>query len=971
MKFSDLVIVLPCNGLEDLSLDREAAEAEELLSAYSALWHPALLVSAQAVPRWVRAEDPPQEPSGHLFIIPGVCDFSLPPDWPSRAEAAGACLVRGQKHRDEMVAAALAQLDGGDGGVDPQLARDFLALGYGHLLVELLTRQLRYMSNLDEIRFRSEAVAAAEAALGGDADRARDHLRAAFEQLTQAREYFYPVEAYLIDLTLVAPSTLGAALRAELSGPEPVNLLVSAATLQRAADQEPETLAALREALERGTAALIGGGMDDAPLPLLPVEAVLEHLRRGLAVCDRLLGRRPAVFGRRRFGLTPVLPQIVQSLGLQGVFHCTLDDGRFPSGNQSKVRWEGLDGTVVEALARIPLDVTQSDNFLRLPSKLGDTLDLDHTATAIMAHWPGQSSPWLEDLKRIVQYSPVVGRFVTVDHYFEQTRMAGQQKTYSPDEYRPPYLRQDVAAAVADPVSRWVRYYRRRAALDSLKSLSCLADMVSGKASDGDALDPFRDEIGREVSGIAPSDAQLSTVGAADAPSDLDRRLDEARDEALKRFARSLPRSTAMEKSGLLLVNPASFARRLWADATASGEPPSVGGPIQTAEVQGGRVRLAVDVPPLGFVWIGPGQSFADPEREAPPKTRWIPSVLARKKETPPLAEEHVLRNEHFEARLDPATGALRSLGDYRTRGSRFAQQIAMRIPQARSRDEFVEEGSDTDYTIMAADEFRVASAGPAVGEVVVRGRLVARNGTRVAGFVETLRCRRGSRTLEIEIELDVDRLPGPDPWDSYYACRFAWSEFASEVLRSVNGLTCRTDARLIHSPYFVDVRGMETRTTILAGGLPYHRRFGTNKLDTLLVVGGETARRFRLGLAVDARHPLPAAQDFLAPAAVMAERACPPQAVQGWLFHLDARNVVATAWAPVASGTAVAGFRVRLLETEGRKAEVHLRSFRPMRDARRVDFSGQTVMELAVEEDRATINLGPHQYVEVEATFA
>ena len=43
MKFEQLVFLLPCHGLEDFQLDRDADQAEQLLTAWSALWHPALL----------------------------------------------------------------------------------------------------------------------------------------------------------------------------------------------------------------------------------------------------------------------------------------------------------------------------------------------------------------------------------------------------------------------------------------------------------------------------------------------------------------------------------------------------------------------------------------------------------------------------------------------------------------------------------------------------------------------------------------------------------------------------------------------------------------------------------------------------------------------------------------------------------------------------------------------------------------
>ncbi len=43
------------------------------------------------------------------------------------------------------------------------------------------------------------------------------------------------------------------------------------------------------------------------------------------------------------------------------------------------------------------------------------------------------------------------------------------------------------------------------------------------------------------------------------------------------------------------------------------------------------------------------------------------------------------------------------------------------------------------------------------------------------------------------------------------------------------------------------------------------------------------------------------------------------PSPRSSWLFHIDARNLVATHWEPLEQEGRIAGFRVRLLETEGR----------------------------------------------------
>ena len=172
-----------------------------------------------------------------------------------------------------------------------------------------------------------------------------------------------------------------------------------------------------------------------------------------------------------------------------------------------------------------------------------------------------------------------------------------------------------------------------------------------------------------------------------------------------------------------------------------------------------------------------------------------------------------------------------------------------------------------------------------------------------------------------------------------------------------------------LESPHFIDLRAGEVRTTLLCGGLPYHRRLGLRKLDTLLIVRGETSRRFRLGIGIDLPHPVPAALGFLAPETVLRGVPSPP-ATSGWLFHLDARNVVATHWEPICSESQVEGFRVRLLETDGRQVKLGLRCFRPVQSARKINSGDTSPTELPVNGDKITISMGPHEWAEVEARF-
>ena len=106
-----LTPILPCRGRDDASEPRSAAQAEELLAAWTALWHPALVAAAGAMPRWTAAAAPPDDPAGHLILLPPTAEPLLPDDWLSHAEHLGARIVRGHSRRAEMIAAALALLD--------------------------------------------------------------------------------------------------------------------------------------------------------------------------------------------------------------------------------------------------------------------------------------------------------------------------------------------------------------------------------------------------------------------------------------------------------------------------------------------------------------------------------------------------------------------------------------------------------------------------------------------------------------------------------------------------------------------------------------------------------------------------------------------------------------------------------------------------------------------------------------------
>ena len=912
MKFEEVIVLLPCHSLEDFPTHYEGVEAEGLLSSWSCLWHPALLAATEKLPSWYRADAPPDDLSNRLLIIPSSSESLLLAGWVARAKSEGAVVVRKQHRREEMIAAALAQLDGGDGGVDADLAADFIALGSTFLWVELLTRQMRYMSNVDETHLKNEAVAGAQAALAKDTETARRHLQNCFDTLLEARERFYPVQAYLIDLTLVAPTTVGASLRGELDQGCPVNLLLSGQTLDTLAASEPATLERLKLALDHRSAAVVGGEYSESELPLLPIEHARNELVRGLDTYQRLLQRRPSIYGRRRFGLTPILPQLLSRAEFTGALHLTLDDGQFPQSHQCKTRWEGLDNSAIDALCRLPLDAKAPETFLGLSRKIGETMDSDHVATIVFAHWPGDASPFYADLRRMANYTPALGKFITLDDYFSQTDAPGDTTRFQADQYRAPYLKQSVIRKQSDPLSKIASQHA-----------------ASARAGNESALETFAKLLSRDST--PENSTPLATLARVVAPPGGKHRA-------------------------VVVVNPANFPRTEIVDISALPSLPAIQGAVKGVQSHEGKKLALVEVPACGFARVTPETSAAPVGK--PPK---------------PMVDGLVLKNEYFNLTVHEQFGGIRSLYVPEHRGNRLSMQLAFRLPQPRPQpgDLWRDPDEDAQYSVMAVDEIKTTATGPIFGEIQARGRLLDLAGKKLADYQLAYRLVRGSRRMEIRGQLAYDEPPRPDPWQSYYAMRFAWPEAAPDLWRSVALTAQPTSAKRIESPDFLELRSERARLSLYPHGLPYHRYNGLRMLDTLLAVRGETQTAFRIDVGLDIGHPSQEALAMYEPLSTFAvDETSANSDTTGWWFHVDAKNLVATHWQPVMVDGKVTGFTVRLLETEGKAGRAHLRCFTPPRSARQVDLLGRKMLDLALDGDRAVLEVSPYEWFEAEVTL-
>jgi len=236
------------------------------------------------------------------------------------------------------------------------------------------------------------------------------------------------------------------------------------------------------------------------------------------------------------------------------------------------------------------------------------------------------------------------------------------------------------------------------------------------------------------------------------------------------------------------------------------------------------------------------------------------------------------------------------------------------------------------------------------------------------------VRLWRRYRVFKLEVELEPQRLPEGDPWQSYYACRWAWPDESALLSRGVAGMVFPAEATRLEAPLLVQWETDRWSTTLLCGGLPYHRRVGLRMLDTILLAGRETRRRFELAVGVDLRRGLAEAVNLLAPpVAVPLQGAAPAAGPQAWLFTVEGGQVLTSGWAPLQEDQAdrPSGYRVRVLEVLGRPQQVRLRSFRPVKSARQVDLLGNTLAELQTDEDSVLVDLDKYEWAWIEAHFA
>ena len=158
-KFKKQIVVLPCHTLEDFPTHVVGDEASSLLANWTAIWHPGLIAQTQSAPAWASQDFVDCDLDNTLILAPNLCSH-LAPEYEDAVRQSGAHLIEDKVTRSDILAEPVFQSLVADFPASDWIA-DFFALGYATLQVQIMTRQLRHSSTLDQQEFDRRVVEAA------------------------------------------------------------------------------------------------------------------------------------------------------------------------------------------------------------------------------------------------------------------------------------------------------------------------------------------------------------------------------------------------------------------------------------------------------------------------------------------------------------------------------------------------------------------------------------------------------------------------------------------------------------------------------------------------------------------------------------------------------------------------------------------------------------------------------------------
>lgn len=847
--FDECCVLIPVATLEDFPSNLSDSDARSLLAGWTVLWHPRLLAQTEQTPTWYRADSPPEPFGKRLFTVPTPSRPELPGGYETRAQQFPDCHWICGESRQEMCEAIetlleadslpTLQHDGRSVGVE-----DFFAAGYASLQIQVMTRRLRYTSNLDEIHLQNRIVEAAQSFLAGNTEQAIAALHDVFDCLAEERDHYFSSDPHLIDLNLTSESTLDSLLQminelpaespADDIAATPTNVLIDWDVAQAIANLPTDKRAAaepLKQALASEQVGWAGGGPPaDACLDMMSLREAETLFVDSHQTTLQALGSSPSVFARFA-GATPadLTPTLVK-LGYCGMIPLDFANGT-GHGDEAKVVIQSA-GVELEALTAKPIDAASDASFLTLGTVLGEAIDSGEIATALLVHWPGQSCDSFEDLLKISSWSLCLGRFWKLGDYF----VKGEH----------PYHHGSISSGAGSSAQRLPDMVQRGH-----------ADPLSTPAA------KFRDQVQSEHNSLLHGLARLTNFSAGDTS------------DSVAAFVSAVTGAPPSDGPAKLLINPNSLGTRV--QVKLSSPPAEAKHVFANTDTSDGCITTT-DIPAFGFVSVQPDGGSAQITFGQRLKEKLLGGPQA-------TAEHGRLHNEFMDVTISEDSGGISGVYSGKLRGNRFSMRLIRNA---------VDEAGKAIETTMKCDRLRVVEASSALGCIETTGKIVVEDKT-LATFRLRYSLRCGSRALEVNGELQPQIDLTDSPWKDNFAARVAVSDEGAIYRCLVRDKVQRSRSRRVVAPLGVLIDETERQTLVGSNGLAYHYRHGDRFLDTIIHVKGETNQQFKLHYCFDVPSSIAFARSLIQPPQQIAIPANPKLPPIGWIVHTAPKDVVIT----------------------------------------------------------------------------
>jgi alpha-mannosidase len=906
-----------------LESEKHRAAAPGVVAAFQSLWHPDELKLASGLPTIRPLDAEPEEGDDIRIVVPKAFAEAVVARFKDKPNVSIEVIDESTSAHGEPAIASFAakrklRTDFND------FDRDLFALAFMFLALSAVLPNMQQDDPIDDWSIWRDVESALRFG-DDDPERRRDSLQAAHESLANARNLVFPSSVNLLDLALWMGEA-DAAGRARMEKRPPTNLFITGSELDAAAISDPDLAAMLKSAVEDQRVELLSGPFDHRPWTPLSLESKVWQIAKTNEVFRRVIGKEVDAFGSRTHALTPDLPALLAKHQFRGCYHGAFDGSGLPYFKSSKLHWAALDGTTMETVCRTAWSAEDETAVFLVLRDFAKLLDDDRSPAAAFVHRFGKQASWFDWWTRASELSQALGRFQTLTDYSLGSALPHHQTHTRAEEYDAKGLENALARGDADPISAPMKRFRQRMSFDSCTSLAGLARC---------ATDGRHQLLGDSF--VAELERSVETGESAEYPGGNRIDLETIRWDYAKALSECVFQNVsgdAQDYVGLALINPCSFARRVVFEYPSECTP-KLESPVRAIQQGQRNFHAVVDVPGWGWAWL----PFAKERISGPEPAK-------------PIAAGLKLKNEFIEVEIDKASGGLRGLWDVRTGFSRLGQQIA----------------HTTGGKMVARGKPSVVT-GPAFGEIRTEGELLSPNGKeKWATFKQTYRLWTGRPVLEMEIHLEPIRGLQANAED-YFALRWAWPD-EKAIVSTSDGLVLHSHrGAALESPLLVDIRERNMLTTIIPHGLPYHRRSAPRMMDTVLLAAGETARDFKVSIAIDFARPVSAAMEALQDVAVIPVSSGPPKSgVTGTFASISPPSVLASVIRPQPGDDGKV--TIRLVETMHKAVRAELKFAHRPRGCRFINGRGDVIYDVYPSGDVYPLDFNASETHWVEAAF-